>query len=101
MYNWSSFLWFEMKRGTDMEKKFKIIEQGFPRPFRHGGICPLPPYGGGLQMQGDKVLMRGDIYIMGATLIDYIINCKYCYCYCYCCYCYVIDPTSVIQLLLL
>ena len=45
--------------------------------------------------------MRGDIYIMGwdLTLMDYIINWKYCYCYC--CYCYVIDPALVIQLLLL
>ena len=52
-------------------------------------------------MQGDKVLMeglmRGDMDIVGdLTLIDYIINC-----YCYCCYCHVIDPTLLIQLLLL
>ena len=37
--------------------------------------------------------MGGDL-----TLIDYIINRKYCNCYC--CYCYVIDPTLVIQMLL-
>ena len=37
--------------------------------------------------------IRGDIDIMEGgelTLIDYIINWKYCYCHC--CYCYVIDP---------
>ena len=70
-------------------------------PLDMGGI--VPPYGE--QVQGDKVLMgglmRGDKDIMGGhlILIDYIINWKYCYCYC--CYCYVIDPTLVIQLLLL
>ena len=43
----------------------------FPRPFTHGGICPL-------HMGGDKVLMGGthDIDLMAGdlTLIDYIIN---------------------------
>ena len=44
---------------------------------------------------GDKVLIggthEGGIDIMGdLTLIDYIINYKYCYCYC--CYYYFIDP---------
>ena len=38
--------------------------------------------------------MRGDIDNMGdPTLIDYIINWKFCYC----CYCHNIDPTSVIS----
>ena len=30
----------------------------FPRPFTHGRDLS-PPYGGGGQVQGDKVLMRG------------------------------------------
>ena len=53
---------------------------------------------------GDKELIggthEGGIDIMGdLTLIDYMINYKYCYWYC--CYCYFIDPTLVIQLLFL
>ena len=51
-----------------------------PRSFTHGGICP-PPYGG--TSAGGQIvnggLMRGDIDLMGdLTLIDYIINQKYC-----------------------
>ena len=55
---------------------------------------------------GDKVLIgggggliRGNRHYGGLTLIDYVINYKYCYCYC--CYYYFIDPTLVIKLLLL
>ena len=54
----------------------------FPRPFTHGGICP--PHMGE-QVQGDKALMgenhEGGQTLWGdLTLIDYIINYKYCQC---------------------
>ena len=45
----------------------------FPRPFTHGGICPLLPYGGtsagGQSVNGGETHEEGDL-----TLIDYIIN---------------------------
>ena len=54
---------------------------------------------GGQSVNGGDSWGDIDIMVEDLTLIDYIINRKYCYCYC--CYCNVIDSTLVIHLLLL
>ena len=52
----------------------EYINQVFPRPFTHGGICPPPSAGGqsingGTHEGGHRPYGGGNL-----TLIDYIIN---------------------------
>ena len=76
LQNTFSLIWQSSSTLPDID-----ISRVFPRPFTHGGICPPTPHMvGGQSVNGGTHEGGHRPYEGDLTLIDYIINYKYCYC---------------------